>query len=101
MHAALLSPEPRVNPASKRDLAIADGERRYRAGAFAEAQQIFAGLAARHPDHASILRLLGLCRLRTGDIAGGVDCLATAHRLAPADPYARLHYGIGLHAAGR
>jgi tetratricopeptide (TPR) repeat protein len=90
-----------VNLIAKRDRTIAEGEARYRAGAFAEAQQIFTGLAARHPDHASILRLLGLCRVRTGDVAGGLDCLATAHRLAPADPYASLHYGIGLHAAGR
>jgi Flp pilus assembly protein TadD len=85
-----------VSEPAGRDRAIAQGEARYRAGAFAEAQQIFARLAARHPD-----RLLGLCRLRTGDVAGGVECLATAHRLAPDDAYARLHYGIGLHAAGR
>ena len=90
-----------MSVATTRDSAIAEGEQRYRSGAFAEAQQIFAGLAARHPDHPSVLRLLGLCRLRTGDVPGGVECLATAHRLAPDDPYARLHYGIGLHAAGR
>jgi tetratricopeptide (TPR) repeat protein len=30
-----------------------------------------------------------------------LECLAAAHRLAPHDPYARLHYAIGLHTAGR
>lgn len=81
--------------------AIADGEARYRAGAFAEAQQIFADLAERHPGDATILRLLGLSRVRMGDLTGGLPCLAEAHRLAPEDPYTRLHFGIGLHAVGR
>ena len=32
------------------DRAIAEGEQRYRAGAFADAQKIFTALAARHPE---------------------------------------------------
>ncbi len=87
--------------AADRDRSIAEGEAHYRAGAYADAARIFTGLAGRHPDDPTILRLLGLSRVRLGEVARGVECLAAAHRLAPHDAYARLHYAIGLHAAGR
>ena len=77
------------------------GETHYRAGAFAEAASIFARLCDDNPDDADAIRLLGLCRLRLGDPAGALPLLAKAHARVPADPYAQLHYGLGLHAVGR
>jgi tetratricopeptide (TPR) repeat protein len=80
---------------------IAAAEARYRAGAFAEAATILQPLAEDHPNHAGLLRLLGLCRVRLRDLSAGLDLLQRACTLAPDDPYARLHLGIGLHEAGR
>jgi tetratricopeptide (TPR) repeat protein len=80
---------------------LADGEARYRAGAYGEAEAIFRRLLDVKPDDAAATRLLGLCRLRLGDPADALSLLARARTLAPADPYAQLHHGIGLHAAGR
>ncbi len=83
------------------DRAIAAGEQRYRAGAHVEAGRIFSDLAARHPDHPTVLRLRGLCRLRAGDRDGALADLSRAHALAPEEPYAALHHGIALHTAAR
>ena len=96
-----MPPHDSAHQPAERDRSIAEGEARYRAGAYADAAKIFARLADSHPEDATILRLLGLSRLRLGEVARGIDCLAAAHRLAPHDPYARLHYAIGLHAARR
>ena len=80
---------------------IASGEARYRAGAFAEAAAIFSQLCDDNPGFPAPIRLLGLCRLRLGEPEKALALLEQAHTLAPFDPYARLHYGIGLHAVGR
>jgi Flp pilus assembly protein TadD len=80
---------------------FAQGEERYRAGAYGEAAAIFEQLALGAPADADALRLLGLCRLRLGEPAAAVALLAKARALAPDDPFAQLHYGIGLHAVGR
>jgi tetratricopeptide (TPR) repeat protein len=45
--------------------------------------------------------MLGLCRLRLGDLAGALSLLDRARGLASDNPYAQLHYGLGLHAMGR
>jgi Flp pilus assembly protein TadD len=87
------------NPSAGEELAR--GEARYRAGAYAEAAAIFAKLADDNPGSPAPIRLLGLCRLRLGETDKALALLAQAHALAPRDPYARLHYGIGLHAVGR
>ncbi|MGC2413937.1 MAG: tetratricopeptide repeat protein, partial [Stellaceae bacterium] len=81
--------------------AIALGEARYRAGAYGEAAAIFSRIREQMPDHPDALRLLGLCRLRLGEPAAGLELLGKARALAPADPFAQLHYGLGLHAVGR
>jgi Flp pilus assembly protein TadD len=81
--------------------AIRFGEERYQAGAWAEAAAIFAGVAEQDPEDSTALRLLGLCRLRLGDPAGALALLERAYALAPADPFAQLHLGLGLHALGR
>ena len=83
------------------DDALALGEARYSAGAYAEAAAIFEKLCAARPDNSHAIRLLGLCRLKFGDLDGALVLLSKALALAPADPYAQLHYGLGLHAAGR
>jgi Flp pilus assembly protein TadD len=80
---------------------FAQGEERYRAGAYAEATAIFARLSQETPRNADVLRLLGLCRLRLGQPAEAIASLAKAYALAPSDPFAQLDYGIGLHAVGR
>src|SRR5262245_9814566 len=80
---------------------LAHGETRYRAGAYAHAAAIFARLRDAHPNDPNALRLLGLSRLRLGETDAALALLAQAHALAPSDPYAQMHYGLGLHAAGR
>jgi tetratricopeptide (TPR) repeat protein len=47
------------------------------------------------------LRLFGLCKLRLGHIGPALGLLARACAIAPANPWTRLHYGIGLQAAGQ
>jgi Flp pilus assembly protein TadD len=81
--------------------ALALGEARYRAGAYGEAALIFSRICAANPGDSGAMRLLGLCRLRLGDPSGALTLLEKAHRIAPADPYCQLHYGLGLHALGR
>lgn len=80
---------------------LARGEERYRAGAYAEAAAIFTKACDDNPGFPAPIRLLGLCRLRLGEPEKALPLLEQAHALAPFDPYARLHYGIGLHAVGR
>jgi Flp pilus assembly protein TadD len=58
-------------------------------------------VSEKSPSAARSLRLLGLCRVRLGAPAEAIELLERALRLAPADPWARLHYGLGLQAAGR
>jgi tetratricopeptide (TPR) repeat protein len=79
------------------DGAIRLGEARYRADTWAEAAAIFARIE-QDPEHSPALRLLGLCRLRLGEPAGALALLERAYALAPADPFAQLHLGLGLHA---
>jgi Flp pilus assembly protein TadD len=83
------------------DQAIAAAEARYRAADYAAAAACLVPLAAGAAPPPSALRLLGLCRLRLGATQEALDLLHHAVRLAPADPWARLHLGIGLQAAGR
>jgi tetratricopeptide (TPR) repeat protein len=82
-------------------VALALGEEQYRAGAYVEAAAIFGKICNENPGFPTPLRLLGLCRLRLGDPQDGLALLEKARALAPFDPYAQLHYGIGLHAVGR
>ncbi len=79
---------------------LARGEALYRAAAYAEAAELFAGLSARAPQDAAPQRLLGLCLLRRGDSVAAIDLLRRAHALAPDDPLTALHLGFGLHAVG-
>ena len=62
---------------------------------------MLAPLAEENPPQPSALRILGLCRLRLGAPAEALDLLARAFSLASNDPWARLHYAIGLQAIGR
>jgi tetratricopeptide (TPR) repeat protein len=81
--------------------ALAAGEARYRGREYAEAAAIFARLCEADPDDGVAIRMLGMCRLRLGQTAEALRLLEKAQSLAPNDPFARLHYGLGLHAAGR
>jgi tetratricopeptide (TPR) repeat protein len=83
------------------DEAFGLGEDQYRAGLHAEAAAIFGKLLEKRPDNPSATRMLGLCRLRLDDLDAAIGLLAKARALAPEDPFARLHYGVALHAAGR
>jgi len=80
---------------------LANGEARYRAGAFAEAAIAFRQICEAAPDSADAIRMLGLCELKLGRAAIGLELLTKARDLVPADPFAQLHYGLGLHAVGR
>ena len=89
------------------------GVERYRAGAYAEAEAIFARLHAAQeqvPEEAqkaadagdaATLRMLGLARFRLGKLEPALALLEAALEAAPADPETQLHYGLVLHAAGR
>lgn len=90
---------PRSSPATSP--AQADGEAHYRAGRYAEAYAIFESLRNAEPDNPDANRLLGLCKMRLGDVSAALELLEQARALAPSDPYAQLHYGLGLHAAER
>jgi tetratricopeptide (TPR) repeat protein len=74
---------------------LAHGEARYRAGAYAEAAEIFETLCNDKPGFPAPIRMLGLCRLRLGEPEKALVLLEQAHTLAPFDPYARLHYASG------
>jgi Flp pilus assembly protein TadD len=89
------------------------GVERYRAGAYAEAEAIFARLHAAQEQvpneaqkaadasDAATLRMLGLARFRLGKLEPALALLEAALEAAPADPETQLHYGLILHAAGR
>ncbi len=83
------------------DTVIPDAEAYYRAGDYAASAALLAPLIDENPPPPSALRVLGLCRLRLGAPAEALDLLARAFSLAPNDPWARLHYAIGLQATGR
>ena len=53
------------------------------------------------PDSASITDSLGWALYRLGDLAGAVEALDRATRLAPSDPDIHEHFGDTLFAAGR
>jgi Flp pilus assembly protein TadD len=80
---------------------IADAEASYRIGNYAAAAACLTTLAGQSQPPSASLRLLGLCRLRLGAPQQALDLLSRALDLAPADPWARLHHGIGLQAVGR
>jgi tetratricopeptide (TPR) repeat protein len=80
---------------------IAAAEQRYRAGEYAAAAEGLRALAEAEAPSATVLRLLGMCRLRLGANDQAVALLARAAMLDPADPWVRLHFGIGLQSVGR
>jgi tetratricopeptide (TPR) repeat protein len=80
---------------------IAVAEDSYRRGDYVGAANMLEPAAAGTTPLPDVLRLLGLCRLRMGAIEAALQLLARAHAEAPNDPWAKLHYGIGLLAAGR
>ena len=80
---------------------IAGAEESYRRGDYLGAAKMLEPAAAEDTPIPDVLRLLGLCRLRLGALDKALDLLARAHAAAPEDPWAKLHYGIGLQAAGR
>lgn len=73
----------------------------YREANYADAAIVLAPAAECEPPHAGALRLLGLCRLKLGAVGTALALLERARNLAPNDPWAALHFGIGLQAARR
>jgi tetratricopeptide (TPR) repeat protein len=84
-----------------RQSSLARAEELYRAADYAAAAALLDAERAASPTNATILRLLGLCRLRLGNADHALELLRQAVDLAPDNPLAGLHYGIGLQAAGR
>jgi Flp pilus assembly protein TadD len=80
--------------------AIADAEASYRAGDY-EAAALLMPFAHLAQPNAAALRLLSMCRLRLDAREEALALLEQAVGLAPDDPWAQLHYGIGLQSAGR
>jgi Flp pilus assembly protein TadD len=83
------------------ETAISAAEARYRAGDYAGAVGLLAPLIDNGPPDPTVLRVMGLCRLRQGASAEALELLSRANALAPGDPWTRLHLGIGLHTVGR
>lgn len=80
---------------------IAAAAERYRAGDVAGAAGLLEPSLAEAAPAADALRILGLCRLRSGEPDAALELLGRARAAAPDDPWATLHYGIGLQAVGR
>jgi len=80
---------------------ISAAEACYRAGDYLGAIALLAPLNESDPPDAAALRIVGLCQLRLGAPAEALVLLRQAHRLAPDDPWTRLHMGIGLQVVGR
>jgi tetratricopeptide (TPR) repeat protein len=74
---------------------------RYGAGDFLASALLFSAILAHEPLHADALRLRGLALVRAGRSLEALADLRTARRLAPMNPLASLHYGIGWLEAGR
>jgi tetratricopeptide (TPR) repeat protein len=70
-------------------------------GRLAEAQTLFEALLADIPDFWQARAQLAKCRLRQGDRAGALECLAAALALAPQDRGMRLDYATLLRETGR
>jgi tetratricopeptide (TPR) repeat protein len=79
--------------------ALSRAEALYRAADYGGAAALLEPLAAADQDAA--LGLLGLCRLRQGDVAEAVALTERAYALAPGDALAELNLGLALQAAGR
>jgi Flp pilus assembly protein TadD len=79
--------------------ALSRAEALYRAADYGGAAALLEPLAAGDQDAA--LGLLGLCRLRQGDVAEAVALTERAYALAPGDALAEPHLGLALQAAGR
>ncbi|HVY16788.1 MAG TPA: tetratricopeptide repeat protein, partial [Rhodopila sp.] len=81
------------------DLARADTL--YRGGDYATAAALLLTLLSSGPLLPGARRLLGLCRLREGQVQEAIDLLDAARTEEPDNPWAALHYALGLQAAGR
>ncbi len=80
---------------------VTEALKHYESGAFREAARIFEAVLSRAPGDAKLLRLCGLSLTRAGRPHDGLSLLAHALELAPEEPLAHLHYGVGLHAVGQ
>jgi tetratricopeptide (TPR) repeat protein len=95
------APTPAPGAAPTPDPTLAAGIEQYQAGAYGQAETIFARLCAEREDDPGAVRMLGLARLRLGNREEAVGLLEKARALEPGNPYSHLHYGLGLHAVGR
>jgi tetratricopeptide (TPR) repeat protein len=73
----------------------------YRSGDLAAAVERIAPIVERQPDWAVAVRILGLCRLKLGDVGAALALLQRAAALAPGDPWAQVHLAMALQTAGR
>lgn len=80
---------------------LARGEALYRRGDHVAAVALLAPLAAGDRPHPTAMRILGMCRLRQGEVAAAVEQLDRACSLAPDDALTELHLGLALQVAGR
>ena len=71
----------------------------YRDGRYTEASAMLDEILASAPGAAQPASVLGLCKVRLGDSAAGLDLLARAAAAAPRDGEVVLNFGIGLMAA--
>lgn len=102
MSQSTAAPQPTADTGrSSVQQAIAEARRRYRAGAYAEAEALLASHADAVADDPAALRVRGMCRLRTGAVGEAIALLERAVLLAPGDPEAQLDLGIALCSAGR
>jgi tetratricopeptide (TPR) repeat protein len=73
----------------------------YRTGDLAGAEARVAPLVERRPDWSVAVRILGLCRLKQGDVGAALALLQRAAALAPDDAWAQVHLAMALQTAAR
>jgi tetratricopeptide (TPR) repeat protein len=72
----------------------------YEARAYEAAAADFEAVLRLQPTHLGAMRLLGLSRIRTGDVAAGMQVLERAREAAPRNPAVLMAYAMGVQAGG-
>jgi tetratricopeptide (TPR) repeat protein len=89
-------------PDQQRERAALDAAQAlYRSGEPAAAVERLTALLQRRPDWAVAVRLLGLCRLKQGEVGEALGLLHRAAALAPDDAWAKVHLAMALQTAAR
>jgi Flp pilus assembly protein TadD len=90
-----------VLTAAQLELQLARAAAFFDQGELAQAESACRTVLAAHPNHPTTLQLLGLIRVRGGDLEGGEQLIRRSAELDPADTRLRLNLATYLRRAGR